>query len=274
MNHSGLKSIFTMLLLAAVIMATPFSPARAAAIPTTPKLYLVSVGNGDPDNITLRAINTISKAQVVFCSNDIRKNYASYLSGKELHNTAINVHRVFMRKEGDFEKARKDAWRIEGIVRQAVAEGKIVAVLDSGDPTIYGPNMWFIEFFEDLDPEIVPGVSCFNAANAALKKGVTSGETTKSVILTNGMDVNKLAQAKTSMVFFTMRTDLEQIVKDLKPHYPAETPVAVVANAGYRKSERIIRGTLGTILEQTKNEKLTVYLVYVGDFLTRRYNIK
>lgn len=273
MTHFGLKSLFTMLLLAVAIMTARITPLEAAVKPADPRLYLVSVGNGDPDNITLRAINTISKAQVIFCSNDIKTTYATYLQGKELHDTAIKVHQVFIRKEGDFEGARKDARRIDGIVRKAIAEGKTVAVLDSGDPTIYGPNMWFMEFFEDLNPVIIPGVSSFNAANAALKKGVTSGETTKSVVLTNGMDIDKLAPAKTSMVFFTMRTSLEKIVTGLKPHYPPETPVAIVVSAGYREHERIIKGTLATILEQTKNEKLPFYLVYVGDFLTKRYNI-
>lgn len=273
MTYQGLKQA-VVLLLFAVATVFVFALPAAAAPPTEPKLYLVSVGNGDPDNITLRAINTIKKAQVIFCSNDIRKTYAAYLQGKEFHDTAIKVHQVFIRKQGDFEGARKDAQRIEGIIRKAVTNGKTVAVLDSGDPTIYGPNMWFMELFEDLNPEIVPGVSSFNAANAALKKGVTSGETTKSVILTNGMDIDKLAQAKTSMVFFTMRTSLEKIVAQLKPHYPSETPVAIVVSAGYREHEKVIRGTLSSILEQTKNEKLPFYLVYVGDFLTKRYNIK
>ena len=44
--------------------------------------------------------------------------------------------------------------------------------------------MWYVEAFEDLNPKIIPGVSCFNGANAALGKGVTSGEKAHSVILT------------------------------------------------------------------------------------------
>ncbi|MFO7840293.1 MAG: SAM-dependent methyltransferase [Desulfosalsimonadaceae bacterium] len=138
----------------------------------------------------------------------------------------------------------------------------------------YGPNMWFMEVFEDLNPEIIPGVSSFNCANAALKKNIASGEHTRSIIMSNGKDIGKLAEAKTSMVFFTMHLSLQEIVVNLKPHYGGDTPIAIVANAGYSDKEQICRGTLDTILEKTKGEKLPVHLVYVGDFLTKRYGIE
>jgi precorrin-4 methylase len=203
-----------------------------------------------------------------------RKAVPDLFRGKEVHDTAVLVHRTFMMRQSDPEKALKEVERIEKIVRKAMSEGKTVSVVDSGDPTIYGPNMWFMEVFEDLDPEIIPGVSSFNAANAALKKGVTSGETTRSVVLTNGLDAEKLAQAGTTMVFFTMHVDVPGIVKKLRLYYPPQTPVAIVANAGYREKEKIIRGTLDTIGEISKGEELSMYLVYVGDFLTKRYGIK
>jgi len=61
-------------------------------------------------------------------------------------------------------------------------------------------------------------------------------------------------------------------VKKLKTHYPPQTPIAIVLYAGYREKEKIIQGTLDTILEKTKGEKLPFeHLIYVGDFITNRY---
>jgi precorrin-4 methylase len=253
------------------------------------RLYLVSVGNGDQDNITLRAINTIKDSAIIFCDKRIRDKFAILLQGKEIHDTGFGIFGIYGKnpeeakknKRFNYEEKVKELNEINAIIRQAVKEGKTVSVLDSGDPTIYGPNMWYMEAFEDLNPEIVPGISCFNAANAALKKGVTSGKKAHSVILTasfgkeeyTGADsIEKLAANQATMVFFTMFLNMEEVVKKLRVHYPPETPIAIVLYAGYKEKGNVIRGTLDTILEKTKGEKLPhEHLIYVGDFLTNRY---
>ena len=45
-------------------------------------------------------------------------------------------------------------------------------------------------------------------------------------------------------------------------------PVAIVFSAGYAEKERVMHGTLGTIITQMGSDKLPFeYLLYVGDFL-------
>ena len=159
-------------------------------------------------------------------------------------------------------------------IRKAIREGKTVAVLGSGDPFIYGPSVWFLEEFADLDPMAIPGLSSFNAANAAIAKTVTASKPTKSVILTIGYSpeshkiIEDLAVHKATMVIY-MPKDLEDIIGKLSVHYPSETPIALVSYAGYKEKERVIKGTLETILDKIGDKKeLRLYLVYVGDFLT------
>ena len=165
-----------------------------------------------------------------------------------------------------------------GKVRQAIEQGKTVAILDSGDPLVYGPYAWCLEEFEDLNPVVVPGLSCFNAANAALRRGITTGEHTKSVILTatdwpgTTDTIERLSAHRTTMVVFTMTAEFNDFIEKLSANYPPETPVAVVKHAGYREQEQVIQGTLGTIAKQIGDEALPFeYLIYVGDFLTHRY---
>jgi len=211
------------------------------------------------------------------------------LKGKEIHDPGFGIFAIYGKKPEEakknkrfnYEEKIKELNEITTIIRNAVKEGKVVSVLCSGDPTIYGPNMWYLEAFEDLNPEVVPGISCFNAANAALRKGVTSGEKAHSVILTasfgreeyTGPDsIEKLAHHQATLVFFTMFMDMGKIVEKLRTHYPADTPIAIVLFAGYKNKERIIHGTLDTILEENKGEKLPFeHLIYVGDFLSKRY---
>ena len=285
---SKLRCIFALLMFVVVVSLGSGQNAYAKEASKT-HLYLVSVGNGDQDNITLRAINTIKDSHIIFCDKRILDKFPVLLHEKEIHDTGFGIFGIYGKtpeeakknKRFNYEEKLKEFNEINSIIRKAVKDGKTVSVLDSGDPTIYGPHMWYMEAFEDLNPEIIPGISCFNAANAALKKGVTSGKKAHSVILTasfgkeeyTGIDsIEKLAANQSTMVFFTMFLNFEEVVKKLSTHYPPETPIAIVLYAGYKEKEKVIQGTLGTILEKTKGEKLPhEHLIYVGDFLTNRY---
>jgi precorrin-4/cobalt-precorrin-4 C11-methyltransferase len=258
--------------------------------PFKTQLYLVSVGNGDPDNITLRAINTIKDSDIIFCGKRLRDKFPVLLQGKEIHNPGFGLWAIYGKKPEQakknkrfkYEEKIKQLNEITRIIRNGVKQGKVISVLDSGDPTIYGPNDWYLEAFEDLNPEVIPGVSCFNAANAALRKGVTSGVKARSVILTASFErdeytgpdsIENLARNQATMVFFTMFLDLNKVITKLKTCYAPDTPVAIVMFAGYKERQRIIHATLDTILEKTKGEKLPFeHLIYVGDFLTNRYD--
>jgi precorrin-4 methylase len=294
MNHlfvSTARSIFALLLFVIVVSSGLGRNVYALEGPKT-NLYLVSVGSGDQDNITVRAINTIKDSHLIFCDKRIRDKFSVLLHDKEVHDTGFGIFGIYGKtpeeakknKRFNYEEKLKEFKEIDSTIRKAIKEGKTVSVLDSGDPTIYGPHAWYMEAFEDLKLEIIPGISCFNAANAALKKGVTSGEKTHSVILTAsfgkenyaGADsIENLAAHRASMVFFTMFLNMEEVVKKLRTHYPPETPIAIVLYAGYKEKENVIRGTLDTILEKTKGEKLPhEHLIYVGDFLTKRYKVE
>lgn len=260
--------------------------AQAAAAQPKSLLYLVGVGPGDADLITLRAIETIRQAQVVFCTDGIEKKFASYLEGKEVVTGYWRLFEYYGKDPAQLQGPEREACqqiaarRAEFIakVRQAVSAGKTVAILDHGDPLIYGPWAWCLEEFEDLHPVVVPGLSCFNAANAALARGITNSERTKSVILTANDwpgktdTIAKLSVHGSTMVLFTMRAEFAYFIEQLLTHYPPETPVAVVKHAGYRDKEEVIRGKLGTIVEQIGPERLPFeYLIYVGDFLEYRH---
>jgi precorrin-4 methylase len=258
----------------------------AAHDPEATHLYLVGVGPGDPDLITLRAIKVMKKADVFFCSDRIQEKYPEYLHGKEVIGDFWRLFQYYGKDAAGLhgreraEAEKLDAKRKEFVakVRNAVAQKKTVAILDSGDPMIYGPWEWCLEEFEDLHPVVIPGVSCFNAGNAALKKGVTTSDRTKSVILTatdwpgKTDTIEKLSVHGSTMVLFTMRAEFKDFIAKLSVKYPPETPVAIVKNAGYRDKEQVIRGTLGTIVKDVGEDRLPFeYLIYVGDFLTHRY---
>jgi len=260
---------------------------RAAFDPDAPskpagkgKYYLVGVGPGDPDLITLRGKKVIESADLIFAHRRLKDKFKDILAGKEV---LTGYHRLFpfygkpcsevkpgekKRERMSCEEYHQKQSEFAALVRAAVAEGKTVAMLDSGDPLVYGPCSWSLTELRDIDTEVVPGLSCFNAANAALKAGVTEGKTSHSVILASGWSVEEMAVHQSTMVLFTMRTQFKKFVDSLSTQYPADTPVAIVFSAGYAEKEKVMHGTLGTILDQVGTGRMPFeYLLYVGDFL-------
>jgi precorrin-4 methylase len=268
----------TVVALALTAIAVACASAQSGQ-PARGRLYLVGMGTGDPNNMTLRAQKTVAAADVIFAMKGVQERYADLLKGKQIHDAG---HGLFMKMARLHHKPPEEIETQENetrrIIREAVAAGKTVAVLDNGDPMIYGPHAGYLEEFANLSPEVVPGLSSFNAANAALKRDVTRGVASHSVILTAAMgsqegysgkdSLEKLAESQSTMVFFTMGMDLPAVVEKLKRSYPGDTPIAIVSQAGCRESENVLRATLDTVLAQTEGGKLPFeHLIYVGDFL-------
>lgn len=245
---------------------------------STGKLYLVSVGVGDQDNMTLRALKTIESADIIFASPQNQERLANLLADKEINDCGHGLFTSLARRKQANDEVDALEQHIRELIRGHIAAAKTVAILDSGDPTLYGPHIGYLQEFKDLNPVIIPGLSSFTIANALLKRGLTDSKLSESVILTtaktsregyDGTDtLDKLAATQASLVFFTMRLDLAEVVEQLQQHYSADTPIAIVLHAGHAEKEAIIEATLATIVDVTGEEKLPFeHMIYVGDFL-------
>jgi len=247
------------------------------------RFYLLGMGPGDADLASLRALAVIEKADLIFAQQRLQERFATHLEGKEVHD---GFHRIFpfygrdcaevtaaerFRERMSCEQYQVKQAEFAAIVRDAVAQGKTVAMLDSGDPMIYGPNAWTLTELADLPTEVVPGLSALNAGNASLATGVTEGRNAHSVILASGWSVERMAAYQATMVLFTMRTEFKTFIDALAKHYPPHTPVAIVQSAGYAEREKVMRGRLDTIVAEMDAGRLPFeYLLYVGDFLEGR----
>lgn len=256
------------------------------------RLYLVGLFPGNPDLATLRAVNVVKKSDLIINHFDfINASYKHILQSKEVWSPSDRKGWIWFgygKSAGDFsgkklerflasEKERQDTIHK---VRRAIEKGKQVCIIDFGDPLTYAPWSWVLQEFADLDPIVVPGISSFDAANAALKKSVTQGVNTKSVILTvpdvddwvnkTAFDFDEMLERQTSLVIFMpdYMITLPDMVKKLSAYYDRKTPIALVVCAGFKKGESIIRGRLDNIVELVGKEKLPfMHLMYVGPFL-------
>lgn len=254
------------------------------------RLVLVSTGCGDYENITLKALRTIREADVVAGGMGcVAPELEKELAGKERINGSLSMlgkNGMTMQpgsgkpqggapaggpqKKVPLEVRRK---QLRACIRQAVAAGKTVAILESGDPALFGPQAFCLnQDFSDLNPEIIPGVSCLNAANAALGTSVVGGGLGHASLTlsrapwpSDTEDVLNVAESERPLVLFTMRSRFPLTVSRLKERYPDDTPVAVVSSAGSADKQRVIRSTLGEI-EGVADDALLAssYLFYVG----------
>ena len=226
-------------------------------------ILFVGAGPGDPELITLRGARALAEADiVVFAGSLVHRALLGHC-----HESAV-IH----------DSAGLDLPAIIDILSRGYEEGLKVVRLHTGDPALYGA---IAEQMEELDERaipyaIVPGVSSFAASAAALQVELTLPEVSQTVILTRragrtpvpeGQDLASLAAHRATLCIFLSVGQLDRVVADLRFHYPARTPAAVVANASWPE-QRIVRGTLEDIaakVDEAGIEKTA--MIVVGDVL-------
>ena len=223
------------------------------------KVYFIGAGPGAADLITVRGARILGRVDLVL--------YAGSLVPADLLQHC--------RPEAELvDTAGLDLDQQEAYYRSARAAGRDVARLHSGDPAIYGATAEQMRRLEALgiDYEVVPGVSSFCAAAAAIKSELTRPEISQTIILTRvsgrasavpeAEALAKLAEHRATMCIFLSGPHLKEIVADLSRHYPEETPLTLVYRASWPE-QRIYQGTLGTVLNETRpgDWKLTTMLL-------------
>lgn len=150
----------------------------AHAEETAGSIALVGAGPGARDLLTLRAVQRLQEADVVFYDR---------LAGEEaLALTHRNASHVYVGKQPGLHK-----WPQEKITARIIAEakrGKRVVRLKSGDPGIFGRAGEELSAAraEGIEVEIVPGVTAASAAAAAQGESLTERGKTNKIVLATG----------------------------------------------------------------------------------------
>jgi precorrin-4/cobalt-precorrin-4 C11-methyltransferase len=212
------------------------------------KVYFIGAGPGASDLITLRGANVLGRVDMVL--------YAGSLVPTEmLQHCRPDAELI--------DTAKLDLEQQEACYRRAQEAGCDVARLHSGDPAIYGATAEQMRRLDALGIayEVVPGVSSFSAAAAAVNAELTKPEVSQTIILTRvsgrasavpeAEAIAKLAEHRATMCIFLSGPHLKKIVTDLRLHYPEDTPVTLVYRATWPE-QRVYQGTLGTVLKETK----------------------
>jgi precorrin-4/cobalt-precorrin-4 C11-methyltransferase len=227
------------------------------------KVYFVGCGPGDPDLITVKAKKLLSRADVVVYSGSlIPKQILKICKKAELHDASGLV------REEIFE-----------ILKNGAQKNKLVIRLHDGDPAIYGAIREQMDNLqkENIECEIVPGVTSFLASSAALGLQLTLPGVTQTIIITRAEKrtkvpeqerISELAKHKSTMIFYLSVHLLSDIVKEvIRGGYSKSTPVAVVYKASW-PDQKVITGTLEDIVKKVWAEKITrTAIVMIGEVI-------
>ncbi|WP_244835091.1 precorrin-4 C(11)-methyltransferase [Clostridium sp. BJN0001] len=230
-------------------------------------VYFIGAGPGDVDLITVKGRKILEKADVVI--------YAGSLVSKE--------HLSFLKKNAYvFNSAKMTLEEIIDVIKENDFDNKIIVRLHTGDPSIYGAIKEQMDELSKLNIkyEVIPGVSSFTAAAAAIKKEFTLPSVSQTVILTRiggktkvpkNEDLESLAHIGCSMAIFLSVSMIDDVVKKLRNGYGRNVPVAVIKRATWDDQD-IILGHLDDIVEKVREKNITKCAqILVGDFIDCDY---
>ncbi|KLK92478.1 precorrin-4 C11-methyltransferase [Microvirga vignae] len=224
-------------------------------------VHFIGAGPGAADLITVRGRSLIERCPVCL--------YAGSIVPPEILSWCPPGARLV-------DTAPLDLDAITAEYVRAHENGEDVARLHSGDLSIWSAMGEQIRRLDALGIPytITPGVPAFAAAAAALARELTVPEVGQSVVLTRTSGrasampeterLTVFAQTKATLAIHLSIHVIEQVVEDLLPAYGSECPVAVVWRASW-PDERVLKGTLGTIVAMVRAEKLErTALILVG----------
>ena len=160
------------------------------------RLYLVGVGPGDPELMTVKAVRTLEQCPVwaVPTARDGGKGESSALTialgmvqakDREIVRLFFPMKRVFLESQADPTLVR--AWKEAAeTVLSRLDQGLDVAFPTLGDPGVYSTAFYLLEVIQQERPDthisIVPGITAMSACSAGQARPLALGNDVLAVV--------------------------------------------------------------------------------------------
>lgn len=231
-------------------------------------VYLIGSGPGDPELITLKAINALKKADVVIYDR---------LANEEILKYSSNAKLIYVgKKAGEHYKKQPE---INEILIKEAKENENVVRLKGGDPFVFGRGgEEVLELVkEGIDFEVIPGVTSAIGIPTRMGLPVTHRAVSTSLtIVTGHEDPTKEAKqvkwdytADTLIILMGIGNITENTAEIMK-YRDKNTPACVIEN-GTTENEKVIFGTLENISQKEIN---TPAILIIGNVIDVYKEIK
>ena len=216
------------------------------------KLYIVGIGPGHPDLMTVAAQQAILKSDYIIGNTTYLSQIEPLLPGKKVITSSMGE---------EIARARH--------ALELASGGNTVSIISGGDAGVYGMAGIVLEIAEkdgaDADADastriqVIPGVTAANAAASIIGSPITSDFASISLsdLLTPWEDIEKRIAAAAASDFVIVlynpksrnrNTNFARCIGIVRRHKSGSVPVGLVKNA-YRDGERAVVTTLECALD-------------------------
>ncbi len=214
------------------------------------EVYLIGAGPGDPDLLTLRALQLLQQADVIL--------YDRLVPPAVLERARREARRVFVGKVHGAAAGHTPQEDIHELMVHFARAGLKVARLKGGDPFIFGRGGEEAEVLarHGIPCLVVPGITAALGAAAGAGIPLTQRGLSQSVTFVTGhipeddsLDWRSLARAGQTVVFYMGVGHLGPIVARLRAAGAPDTLPAALVERATLPAQRVLRGTLGQIAD-------------------------
>lgn len=188
------------------------------------KLYVIGIGPGGLDEMTLRAVKAIEESDIIVGYTKYIEMVKDLIKDKEIFKTGMR---------GEEERCREAL---------ELSKDKKVALISTGDSGIYGMAGLILEMRKDENVEIIPGITASSAAGSVLGAPLMHDNCNISLsdLMTPYEDIKKrvrfAAEGDFVISLYNPKSKgrphyLRECVDIIKEFRGEETPIAVVRNA-------------------------------------------
>ncbi len=231
-------------------------------------VYIIGAGPGDPELITLKALNIMKRADVIL--------YDRLVSNELL--SLFNAEKVYVgRNVGDDYTHQEHT---NNLMLKYANEGKCVVRLHGGDPFIFGRGGEEILFLKEhnIRFEVIPGISSAIAASVSALAPLTHRVYSSSLAIVTGHEDamkdkdsvkwEELAKAVDTIVILMGISNIKSIIdKLIKGGINKEKSIAIVEKAT-TKDERVIYCKVYDIIDKIKEHNVKPpAVIIIGDIV-------
>ncbi len=214
------------------------------------EVYLIGAGPGDPDLLTLRALQLLQQADVVL--------HDRLVPPAVLERARREARRIFVGKGHGDGAERTAQEEIHELMIRFARQGLKVARLKGGDPFVFGRGGEEVEALarHGIPHLVVPGITAALGAAAGAGIPLTQRGLAQSVTFVTGhpseddsLDWRTLACAQQTVVFYMGVGKLASIVARLRAAGAVDTLPAALIERATLPEQRVVRGTLAEIAD-------------------------